>query len=65
MAYLSTIKDGSSNDILAHHVSGCITLDIATTTIDKLMSSHKNTLHQDAFIQIRAFIIQALSLKHY
>lgn len=50
MAYLSTIKDGSSNAILAHHVSGRITLDIVTTTIDKLMSSHKNTLHQDAFI---------------
>ena len=33
MAYLSTIKDGSSNDILAYHVSDSITLDIATTTI--------------------------------
>lgn len=49
-AYLSTIKDGSSNDILAYHVSNSITLDIATTTIDKLISQHKGTLHKDAFI---------------
>ena len=50
MAYLSTIKDGSSNEILAYHVSNSITLDIATTTIDKLISKHKNKLHKDAFI---------------
>ena len=50
MAYLSCIKDGSSNDILAHHVSGRITLDIATITIDKLIKNHKDELHKDAFI---------------
>lgn len=50
MAYLSCIKDGSSNDILAHHTSGRITLDIATTTIDKLIKNHKNDLHEEAFI---------------
>jgi putative transposase len=32
MAYLSTIKDASTNEILAHHVSDRITLDIATMT---------------------------------
>ena len=50
MAYLSTIKDGSSNDILAYHVSDSIKLDIATTTIDKLIAQHKDNLHEDAFI---------------
>ena len=50
MAYLSCIKDGSSNDILAHHVSERITLDIATTTIHKLIKNHKNMLHREAFI---------------
>ena len=45
MAYLSVIKDSSSNDILAYHVSDRITLDIATTAIYKLIS-----LHKDAFI---------------
>lgn len=50
MTYLSVIKDSSSNDILAYHVSDRITLDIATTTIYKLISLHKHTLHKDAFI---------------
>ncbi|NFO15786.1 IS3 family transposase [Clostridium botulinum] len=50
MAYLSTIKDGSSNDILAYHTSENITLDIATTTINKLMAEHKDSLSKDAFI---------------
>lgn len=35
MAYLSTIKDVSTNEILAYHVSNLITLDIATQTIHK------------------------------
>lgn len=50
MAYLSYIKDGNSNDILTHHTSGRITLDIATTIIEKLIKNHKNDLHKDAFI---------------
>lgn len=50
MAYLSTIKDGSTNEILAYHVSDRITLDIATTTIEKLMKNKKIKLHKDAFI---------------
>ncbi len=36
MAYLSTIKDGSTNEILSYHLSKRITLDIATTTLKKL-----------------------------
>ena len=50
MAYLSTIKDGSSNDILAYTVSDSIKLEIATDTINKLISQHKDILHKDAFI---------------
>lgn len=50
MAYLSTIKDSSSNEILAYHVSDRITLDIATNTIHKLMKNKKITLHEEAFI---------------
>lgn len=50
MAYLSTIKDGSTNELLAYHISDRITLDIATKTIDKLMSNKKIELHKDAFI---------------
>ncbi|MFT9599443.1 IS3 family transposase [Mesobacillus sp.] len=50
MAYLSTVKDACTNEILAYHVSDRITLDIATKTIHKLMNNKKITLHEDAFI---------------
>jgi transposase InsO family protein len=50
MAYLSTIKDGSTNEILAYHVSDRITLDIATNTILKLVNNKKIILHPEAFI---------------
>ena len=50
MAYLSTVKDASTNEILAYHVSDRITLDIATQTIHKLVNNKKVSLHKDAFI---------------
>ena len=50
MAYLSTIKDASTNEILAHNLSNNITLDIAIDTIHKLMNNTKFKLHKDAFI---------------
>lgn len=49
-AYLSVVKDGSTNEILAYHVSNKITLDIATSTIEKLISNKKVILKPDAFI---------------
>ncbi|SFB20528.1 Transposase InsO and inactivated derivatives [Bacillus sp. UNCCL13] len=50
MAYLSTVKDASTNEILAYHVSDRITLDIATKTIHKMINNKKVTLDKDAFI---------------
>ena len=50
MAYLSTIKDGSTNEILAYHVSDRITLDLATETIRKLIRNKRVKLHPEAFI---------------
>ena len=49
-AYLSTIKDGSTNEILAYNVSDNMRLDIATDTIHKLKKSKKVKLSNDAFI---------------
>lgn len=49
-AYLSTIKDGSTNEILAHNLSSSLSLDIATNTIHKLIENTKIILNQDAFI---------------
>jgi putative transposase len=50
MAYLSAIKDASTNEVLAYHVSDRITLEIATNTIDKLMKNKKTNLHSKAYI---------------
>lgn len=50
MAYLSTIKDGSTNEVLAYHISDKITLDIATKTIQKLMNNKRVKLVSNAFI---------------
>ncbi|WP_202906861.1 hypothetical protein [Abyssisolibacter fermentans] len=50
MAYLSTTKYASENEILAYQVSDRITLDIATNAIHKLMNNKKITLHEEVFI---------------
>lgn len=50
MAYLSTIKDASTNEILAYNLSDKITLDIATGTIHKLMATPGLHLDNAAFI---------------
>lgn len=47
-AYLSTIKDAETNEILAYEVSDKMTLDIAINTLKKL-KKHKH-LDKDAFI---------------
>lgn len=49
-AYLSTVKDSSTNEILAYHVSDRITLDIATDTLFKLKNNRQVKLAKDAFI---------------
>ncbi|MCB2338845.1 IS3 family transposase [Clostridium estertheticum] len=50
MAYLSTIKDASTNEILSYHLSNRITLDIAMETIEKLIKVHKKLLTSESFI---------------
>ena len=49
-AYLSTIKDSSTNEILAYNASDSLKLDIATDTIWKLKKNKKIKLTKDAFI---------------
>lgn len=49
-AYLSTIKDGSTNEILAYNVSNRLTLDIATDTVHKLKKNRNIKLAKGAFI---------------
>lgn len=49
-AYLSTIKDASTNEILAYQISDRITLDIATDTLKELKKNMKVKLAEGAFI---------------
>lgn len=49
-AYLSTIKDASTNEILAYQISDRITLDIATETLKKLKKNRNVKLAEGAFI---------------
>ncbi|NRT91773.1 transposase InsO family protein [Clostridium beijerinckii] len=49
-AYLSTILDASTNEVLAHNVSKSLKIDIVTNTIDKLIQNNKNILRKDSFI---------------
>ncbi|GIN88938.1 transposase [Heyndrickxia sporothermodurans] len=49
-AYLSTIKDGSTGEILAYHVSDRMTLELATETIKKLKKNKNFKKAKDAFI---------------
>lgn len=49
-AYLSTILDASTNEVLAHNISKSLKIDIVTNTIDILLKSNKIKLNDDAFI---------------
>jgi transposase InsO family protein len=49
-AYLSTIKDGSTNEILAYNVSNSLTLNIVTDTLHKLKRNTKVKLSKGVFI---------------
>lgn len=50
MAYLSTILDASTGEILSYNVSNRLTLDIATDTVDALKKQKRLKLYKDAFI---------------
>lgn len=49
-AYLSTILDGSTNEILAYHVSEQMTLELVTTTLHKLKRNPRTRLTEGAYI---------------
>lgn len=49
-AYLSTIKDSSTNEILAYNVSSRMTLDLATDTLVKLIKNTRGKFADGAFI---------------
>lgn len=50
MAYLSTILDSSTGELLAYNISTRLTLSLATDTIEQLVKQRRLKLHKDAFI---------------
>ncbi|MGE6664341.1 IS3 family transposase [Paenibacillus xylanexedens] len=50
MAYLSTILDASTGEVLSYNVSDRLTLEIATDTVDALQKQKRLKLHKDAFV---------------
>jgi len=50
IAYLSTIKDSSTNEILAYYLSNSLAMELVTKTIDNLTSIKSFKLHKDVFI---------------
>lgn len=50
MAYLSTIKDASTNEILAYNISGSLEISLVLDTVNKLVTNKNIKLHKDAFI---------------
>jgi transposase InsO family protein len=50
MAYLSTIKDSSTNEILSYHLSKSLQIDIVTSTIDNLIKLKSFKLDKEAFV---------------
>lgn len=50
IAYLSTIKDSSTNEILAHHISDNLRLHIALKTLDKLKLNSEFKFHHGAIL---------------
>ena len=49
-AYLSTILDDSTNEILAYNISKRLKIDIVTYTINKLIKNNSNILRDNSFI---------------
>lgn len=64
IAYLSTIKDESTNEILPYNLSDRITLDIVINTIHKLMAN-PNIIKMLLFILIKVAIIQVRHFKNF
>ena len=50
MAYLSTVKDSSTNEILSYNLSTSLAIELVTETINKLVNIKSFALHKDAFV---------------
>lgn len=65
ITYLSTIKDSSTNEILAYNVSDSLAINLVLDTIHKLNNNKRVNLVEGAYIQTKVHIILVLSFKVY
>ena len=49
-AYLSTILDASTNEVLSYNVSKSLKIDIVINTLEKLFQNNSNIIRKDSFI---------------
>ncbi len=49
IAYLSTVKDSSTNETLSHLLSKNLKMDILISTINKLFLLNSDKIHKDVF----------------
>lgn len=49
-AYLSCVKDGSTNEILAHYLSTSLEMDIVYKTLNRLKEASHNQFHSEAIL---------------
>lgn len=49
-AYLSCVKDGSTNEILAHHLSTSLEMDLVYKTLKNLKKTVSNQFHPEAIL---------------
>lgn len=49
-AYLSCVKDGSTNEILAHYLSTSLEMNIVYKTLERLKEANQNGFHPEAIL---------------
>jgi putative transposase len=50
LAYLSCVKDGSTKEILAHHLATSYSMDVAYKTLEKLKQNTNSNFHPNAIM---------------
>lgn len=66
IAYLSTVKDSSTNEILAYNLSNNLAIELVIETIDKLVNIKSFKLHKYAFVHSdQGLTILVLNFKIY
>ncbi|WP_370458101.1 hypothetical protein [Bacillus sp. BPN334] len=64
-AYLSCVKDSTTREILAYHVSSSLQMDIVYQTLDNLKERLREVIHPQALLHsTKVFIIHILNFRN-